>query len=146
MQCKVEAMMRPYLDFVTKQNTSMRFWKVGALRTKPFAKSQYKKQGFKLHTDYGEDIMKCQANERPMSMIMALDKFEFLYQNPLDKYDDDNDNDNEDDDDNDDNDSDNCTGGNAERGKKCDEGKRKENSKEGTTIKEKEYKTTMVEK
>jgi hypothetical protein len=43
MQCKVEAMMRPYLDFVTKQNTSMRFWKVGALRTKPFAKSQYKK-------------------------------------------------------------------------------------------------------
>ena len=58
--------------------------------------------------------MKCQANEHPMSMIMALDKFEFLYQNSLDKYDDDNDNDNdnedEDDDNNKDNDSDNCDG------------------------------------
>ncbi len=52
MQRKVEAMMKPYLDIVTKQNTSIRFWKVGALRTNTFAKSQYEKWGFKLHTDY----------------------------------------------------------------------------------------------
>ena len=113
----------------------MRFWKVGALKTKPFVKSQYKKWGFKLHTDYEEDVMKCQANERPMSMIMALDKFEFLYQNSLDKYDDDNDNDNdnedEDDDNNKDNDSDNCDGRNGERGKKDDVGKKKDNRKGG---------------
>jgi hypothetical protein len=32
-----------------------------------------------------------------MSMIMALDKFEFLYQYPLNKYADDDDKDNEDD-------------------------------------------------
>ena len=117
MQHKVESMMKPYLDFVTKQNTSMRFWKVGALRTKPFANSQYKKWGCKLHTDYGEDVMKRQANERPMSMIMELDKFKFLYQNPLDKYDDVNDNDNEEDDDNNDNVSDKCNDRKAERGK-----------------------------
>ena len=106
MQPKIEASMKPYFKFVTKQNTSMRFWRVGALRTKPFAKSQYKKWGNKLHADYGEAVMKRQANEHPMSMIMALDKFEFLYQNPLEKYDDDNNDDNEDDDDNNDNDSD----------------------------------------
>ena len=41
-----------------------------------------------------------------MSMIMALDKFELFYQNPLDKYDDDGDNDNDNEDDDDDNDDD----------------------------------------
>ena len=44
-----------------------------------------------------ENVMKRQTNECPMSMIMALDKFEFLYQNPLNKYADDDDKDDEDD-------------------------------------------------
>ena len=43
MQHKVKVLMKLYLDFVTKQNTSMQFWKVGAFRTKPFSKSQYEK-------------------------------------------------------------------------------------------------------
>jgi hypothetical protein len=103
MQNKVEAMMRPYLEYIAKQNTSVRFWKVGALRRELSATCQYKRWNNQLHTDYGEEVMKRSENERPMSMIMTLDKFDFLYQNPLDKDDDDNDNDNngDDDDDND---------------------------------------------
>ncbi len=100
MQNKVEAMMRPYLEYVTKQNTSMRFWKVGALRTKKVLKSQYKRWNNQLHTDYGGEIMKREVNFHPMSMIIALDKFEFLHRNPLDKDDDDNDYDYVDDNDN----------------------------------------------
>ena len=75
-----------------------------------------------------------------MSMIMALDKFKFLNQNPLHKYDDDDDTDNKEDDDNNVNESDKCNGGKAERGNKCDEGKRKENSKGGMTTQEKNIK------
>jgi hypothetical protein len=39
MQCKVENMMKPFLDYVTKQNPYLTHWKVGALRTAPQAKS-----------------------------------------------------------------------------------------------------------
>jgi hypothetical protein len=93
---KVEEMMRLYLDYVSKQNISMQFWKVGAPKTKPFKKSQYEKWNNQLHTDFGEDLMKHPANDHPMSMIMALDEFKFAYQNPLDKDDDGNDDDNDD--------------------------------------------------
>jgi hypothetical protein len=44
--------------------------------------------------------MNCPANDHPMSMIMEFDKFEFLYQNPLDKDDDGNDFKDDDDDNN----------------------------------------------
>jgi hypothetical protein len=103
MQNKVEAIMRPYLEHATKQNTSMRFWKIGAFMTQPFPKSQYERWNNQLHTACGEEVMKRQANDHPMSMIMASEKFEFSYQNPLDMNDDGNDKDdddgNEDDDD-----------------------------------------------
>jgi hypothetical protein len=112
---KVELMMRPYSEYVSKQNTSMQFWKVGALKTKAFEKSQYKKWNNQLHTDCREDVMKYPAYDRPMSMIMALDKFKFLYQNPLDKDADDDDY-KDDDDDNNLNNNDNDNGGENDSG------------------------------
>ncbi len=80
MRCKVENMMKPFLDYVTKQNPYLTHWKVGALRTAPQAKSQYEKCNNQLHADYTEGVMNRPWYQRPMSMIMALDKFEFLYE------------------------------------------------------------------
>ena len=55
---QIEAMMKPYLDFITNQNPHLRYWRVGALRTQPATPSQYKKCGDQLHSDYMETVMK----------------------------------------------------------------------------------------
>jgi hypothetical protein len=64
-------MMRLYLDYVSEQNTSMQFWEVGALKTKAFEKSQYKKWNNHFHTDYGEEVMKRSANDHPVTITEA---------------------------------------------------------------------------
>ena len=87
---QIEAMMRPYLDFVKNQYPCMRYWRVGALETKPLTPSQYEKMKNQLHSDYSETALKREAGERPMSMIMALDDFNFLYEDKDDDDDDDN--------------------------------------------------------
>ena len=67
----------------------MTAWKVGALRTKAGASSQYKKQGGQLHRDYSETVLNHPPRERPMSIIMALDSFSFFITPPLASNDDD---------------------------------------------------------
>jgi hypothetical protein len=92
---RIENMMRPYLEFIKNQYPCLRYWRVGALQTKPNTPSQYEKLQNQLHSDYSETALQREPGERPMSMIMALDAFNFLYE---DKDDDDGD-DNVDDDD-----------------------------------------------
>jgi hypothetical protein len=88
---QIEAMMKPYLDFITNQNPHLRYWRVGALRTQPDTPSQYEKCGDQLHSDYMETVMKQDPAKRPMSMIMALDEpFNFLYEDKDNDDDDDN--------------------------------------------------------
>jgi hypothetical protein len=79
---QIEAMMHLYLDFIKNQYPCLRYWRVGALQTKPNTQSQYKKSGNQLHSDYSETALRREPGERPMSMIMALDEsFNFLYEN-----------------------------------------------------------------
>ena len=93
---QIEAMMYPFLEFIKNQYPCLRYWRVGALQTKPNTESQYKKCGNQLHSDYSEIALQREPGERPMSMIMALDEsFEFLYEDK----DEDDDEDNIDDDD-----------------------------------------------
>ena len=53
---------------------------MGALQTKPRMPSQYEKMQNQLHSDYSETALQREPGERPMSMIMALDDFNFLYE------------------------------------------------------------------
>jgi hypothetical protein len=89
---QIEAMMHLYLDFIKNEYPCLRFWRVGALQTKPNTQSQYKKLGNQLHSDYSETALRREPGERPMLMIMALDEsFDFLYEDKdVDNDDDDN--------------------------------------------------------
>jgi hypothetical protein len=88
---QIEAMMHPYLDFIKSQYPCLRYWRVGALQTKPNTQSQYKKWGNQLHSDYSVTALGREPGERPMSMIMALDEsFDFLYEDKDGDDDDDN--------------------------------------------------------
>ena len=53
---RIEEMMKPYLDMVRYQNPYLMYFRVGALRTQPKAKSQYKNSGSQLHADYPETV------------------------------------------------------------------------------------------
>jgi hypothetical protein len=87
----IEEMMKPYLDMVRYQNPHLMYCRVGALRTQPNAKSQYKNSDSQLHADYPETVKMRDPGERPVSIIMALDEpFNFLYEDK------ENDDDNED--------------------------------------------------
>jgi hypothetical protein len=77
--------MQPFLNDIRKENPILKYWKVGALRTAPGSRSQYEKMDSQLHSDYSEEVLSRPKCKQPMSMIMALDSFEFIY-----KLDDDN--------------------------------------------------------
>jgi hypothetical protein len=78
LQLRVEAFIKPFLEYLAKQYPLLRFWKVGALRMALNAKSQYEKCGNVLHSDYREKVLKQPVEEQPLSMIVALDDFEFF--------------------------------------------------------------------
>jgi hypothetical protein len=78
---QIEAMIKPYLDFITNQISHLRYWRVGALWTQPDTPNQYEKCGDQLHLEYTGTVMKRDPEKHPMSMIMTLDEpFNFLYE------------------------------------------------------------------
>ena len=86
---QIEGVMTPYFDFIKAINPEMTAWKVGALRTKAGAPSQYDLQASTLHRDYSEAVLNHPPRERPMSIIVALDGFSFLAKPPLPSHEDD---------------------------------------------------------
>jgi hypothetical protein len=80
---QIEDVMTPYFRYIKTIYPAMTAWKVGALRTKAGASSQYEKQDSTLHIDYSETVLDYPPRERPMSIIMALDSFTFLVKPPL---------------------------------------------------------------
>ena len=80
---QIEEVMTPYFWYIKTIYPAMSAWKVGALRTKAGAPSQYEKQKSKLHRDYSDMVLDHPPRERPMSIIMALDSFSFLVKPPL---------------------------------------------------------------
>ena len=80
---QIEDVMTPYFRYIKTIYPAMTAWKVGALRTKAGASSQYEKQDSTLHRDYSETVLDHPPQERPMSIIMALDSFLFLVKPPL---------------------------------------------------------------
>ena len=50
-----------------------------AMKSKPNEKSQYSRHGNKLHSDYLVDFTNRPAQQRPISVIVSLDAFNFIY-------------------------------------------------------------------
>lgn len=75
---QIEATLQPFLRYITSIYPEMRYYKVGALRTRANTTSQYEMSNNTFHTDYSDDILNRPPRERPMSIIMALDSFSFL--------------------------------------------------------------------
>ena len=65
-------------NFVTKNYPCLTHCKVGALRSRG-EQSQFDLQGT-LHRDYLDDVEKKVPEERPQSIIIALDPFDLLYE------------------------------------------------------------------
>jgi hypothetical protein len=72
--------------FVTKSYPSLTHFKVGALRSRG-EESQFDLQGT-LHRDYLDDVDNKVPDERPQSIIIALDPFNLLYEYESDCHDD----------------------------------------------------------
>lgn len=80
---QIEAVMTPYFNFVKTIYPEISAWRVGALRTTAGAPSQYERQADTLHRDYSEEVLSRPSRERPLSIIMALDRFSFFVKPPL---------------------------------------------------------------
>jgi len=71
--------MKPYVKEVQDKYPALIHVKYGALRTFPAQESQYSRHGNKLHSDYTMDCKDLPTARRPMSIIVALDAFRFMY-------------------------------------------------------------------
>ena len=76
---QAESLVGVYMkNFVTKHYNCLMHFRVGALRSKGEA-SQFELQGT-LHRDYQDEVNQKLPDERPQSMILALDPFNLLYE------------------------------------------------------------------
>ena len=74
MQC-----LSGYFKIVNDRYPKLIYNKVTVLKSYPQAISQYEGCGNKLHTDYDESVNHKEPNERPLSMIVAIDPFQFKF-------------------------------------------------------------------
>ena len=75
----VESAMRPLINNVLSKYPSLVCIKYGALKTNPNCPSQYEGHDHCLHSDYKSFFNDLLPDQRPVSLIMALDEFEFIY-------------------------------------------------------------------
>ena len=82
LHAKIESIMMPVITSILKIHHPQFQWdctKVGALKTLAGSGSQFDDHGQKLHSDYPDHLLRIPVNEQPMSVILAIDDFEFLY-------------------------------------------------------------------
>ena len=75
----VEKCMAPYISWVQEQQPLLKYYKLAIVRSDVGAGSQYEGCGRRLHSDYFDCVNKRPPLERPMSLLVALDEFEFMY-------------------------------------------------------------------
>ncbi len=79
---QVMAVIQPFVTHVVSQHIkASTYFKVGAICSRG-VDSQYDIMG-SLHCNYHEDINKNVPNERPQSILMALDPFKLLYESNM---------------------------------------------------------------
>ncbi len=75
----VERVMRPLINYVQVMYPSLVCIKLEALKTLPHCPSQYQGHKNKFHLDYLSNYPKIAPAQRPVSVILALDPFVFMY-------------------------------------------------------------------
>jgi hypothetical protein len=73
----IQEHLKPYLDRIRLQYPKLTVVKVGALQTRENAPSQYETLGGKLHSDYPDNSNSWPVDERPLSLLVAIDPFDF---------------------------------------------------------------------
>jgi hypothetical protein len=73
--------MLPYIKFVQREYPALQICKLSVLRSFPRAKSQYEKCNQRLHSDYDDTVNSRPPRERPVSLLVALDAFDFMHLN-----------------------------------------------------------------
>ena len=77
----IEKALSGYIKIVQERYPNLKYVKVGALKSLPRAESQYEGHGKKLHTDYPQSVEEFEPRYRPVSIIVALNSFNFMYLN-----------------------------------------------------------------
>jgi hypothetical protein len=75
----VKKCISPYLNFVQTKYPSLQHYKLAALKTLPNAESQYERCNWSLHCDYDDRVNLRPPHDRPVSLMVAFDAFQFLY-------------------------------------------------------------------
>ena len=76
---KVKRACKPYVDWLQKQHPKLKHIKYGLIKTMPRGKSQYELHGDRAHFDFGNEVYRLAPDERPVSMMIALDEFDLYY-------------------------------------------------------------------
>ena len=75
----VERVMAPLVATVRARYPTLQHVKYGALKSSPHCPSQYQGHRNRLHSDYPKFHFDIPPEERPVSIILALDAFDFIY-------------------------------------------------------------------
>jgi hypothetical protein len=77
--CIVKKCIDPYIKYVQKLYPCLTEIKLAVLRSKPGAKSQYEGCLNRLHSDFCKNVNKQSPQMRPLSLMVAVDEFAFMY-------------------------------------------------------------------
>jgi hypothetical protein len=75
----VEWVMKPIIDQIQSKYPSLVCVKYGEIKSLPNCPSQYEGHNFKFHSDYASKLLKLPPENRLVSVILALDPFDFMY-------------------------------------------------------------------
>jgi len=71
--------LKGYITIVQARYPTLKYFKVGALKSLPGAGSQYLGHGGKLHSDYPQSVEELEPMFRPVSIIVGLNSFKFMW-------------------------------------------------------------------
>ena len=69
-------------DFIQDKYPALQYYKLGAIRSEACAPSQYVGHRHRLHSDYDSFVNDRAAEERPVSFMVALDRFQLIHSRP----------------------------------------------------------------
>ena len=75
----IENALQGYIKIVQEKYPELRYWKVGAIKSLPWAPSQFEGHGGKLHSDYAHSLENLEPRLRPVSIIVGLNHFNFMW-------------------------------------------------------------------
>ena len=76
---KVKTAARPYVKWLHARYPKLRHLRYGLIKTLPNGRSQYELHGNRTHADFGNTVYRLAPDERPVSMMIALNEFNLMY-------------------------------------------------------------------